>query len=443
MPKTFTLFEHEYTTGFNWTYGELAALEQMNKRVGVLLLRPTVRAGKFELQAAQHVGVVRLGNRTIQILPKIYRSGTTSNEERTKEATHNLLHLLAYAGQLPVREHEIAPLLRHGDDWFEILTRLFSSHLLEEWQRGAYKNYQVVEAESPTLKGKWRITDQLRRPDRKHIFSVTYDEFTADNPLNRVFRYVVERLWRLTRNGTNRQMLGDLRQWMEEVTLKSHITAAEANISMLTRLNRRFAPLLNLALLFLEGGALALKAGDLQTFAFTFDMNKLFESFVVNFIRRHRDLILPPEVQTCELLPQSDRMTRYLARHLSHPVFKLKPDLVFRQGNHIPLLIDAKYKTLDSAKRKFGISEADFYQMNAYAHRYKCAHVILIYPQTAEMPQAVRARFIVEGTDISIAAATVNLQVALQSKEGRTRLIDELRSLLIKDGEDGRRDTAN
>ena len=43
----------------------------------------------------------------------------------------------------------------------------------------------------------------------------------------------------------------------------------------------------------------------------------------------------------------------------------------------------------------------------------------MIYPQTAEMPQAVRARFIVEDTDISIAAATVNLHVALQSKDGR------------------------
>lgn len=443
MPKTLTLFEHEYTAGFNWTYGELAALEQMNKSIGVPLLRPTVRAGKLELQAAQHVGVVRLGNRTIQILPKIYRPGEASNEERTKEATHNLLHLLAYAGQLPVREHEIAPLLRHGDDWFEILTRLFASHLIEEWQRGAYKNYQVVEAESATLKGKWRITDQLRRPHRKHTFSVAYDEFTADNPLNRVFRYVVECLWRLTRNTANRQMLGDLIQWMEEVTLTSHITAAEANISMLTRLNQRFAPLLNLALLFLEGGALELKAGDMQTFAFTFDMNKLFESFIVNFVRRHRDVILPPVLQNCELLPQSSRMTRYLARHLNHQVFQLKPDLVFRQSNHIPLLLDAKYKKLDGTKNKLGISEADFYQMNAYAHRYKCEHVILIYPQTAEMPQAVRARFTVEDTDISIVAATVNLQVGLQSKEGRTRIVDELRSLLIKDGGNGRTDTTN
>jgi McrBC 5-methylcytosine restriction system component len=429
MSKTTTLFEHEYTTGFNWTDGELSALEQMNKSLGVTLLHPTVRAGKRELQAAQHVGVVRVGGRTIQILPKIYRHINNSNEERAKEAMHNLLHLLSYAGQLPVREYEMASLLRHGHDWFEILTRLFASHLLEEWQRGAYRNYQVVEAESHMLKGKWRISDQLRHPARRHIFSVAYDEFTADNTLNRIFRYVVERLWKLTRNGSNRQMLGDLRQWMEEVPLKAHLTVAEVNASTLTRLNQRFAPLLNLALLFLEGGALQLKAGDLKTFSFTFDMNKLFEAFVINFIYRHREEILPASLQACELLPQSKRAIHYLARSHGQQVFQLKPDLVFRQNDTFPLLMDAKYKRLDSINIKLGVSEADFYQMYAYARRYNCKRVILIYPQTALMPQPVRAEFAIESTDISIVASTVNLQVALQSREGRAYLVKEFNSL--------------
>lgn len=444
MQKTLTLFEHEYTSGFNWTDGELAALERMNKGAGAQLLRPTVRAGKRELQATQHIGVVRLGGRTIQILPKIYRPGKTTSEGRTEEATHNLLHLLTYAGQIPVREHEIASLLRHADDWFEVLTRLFASHLLEEWQRGAYRTYQSVEAVSPTLKGKWRIADQLRRPDRRHLFPVSYDEFTADNPLNRVFRHVVERLWRLTRNGANRQMLGDLQQWMEEVSFKPHLTAAEANASVLTRLNRRFAPLLNLALLFIEGGALQLKAGDAETFSFTFDMNKLFEAFVVNFIRRHREEILPPALSGCELLPQSNGATRHLARSGDRQVFLLKPDLVFRRGgSYFPLLVDAKYKRLDSADAKLGVSEADFYQMNAYARRYDCARVVLIYPQTAGTPQPTRARFTVNDADISIAAATVNLQVALQSSRGRALMIGELKNILTGEGEDGRGSPAN
>jgi 5-methylcytosine-specific restriction enzyme subunit McrC len=431
MTAMLTLFEHESRI-FNWTDKDYAALERLRKEIGVEILRPGLRNGQRVLQAAQHVGVVRLNGRTVQVLPKIYRSSKDANEaERTREATRNLLYLLAYAGQLPVREHALAPLLRHGNDWFEILTRLFATHLLEEWQRGAHRTYQIVEDDSPVLKGKWRIADQLRRPMRQHLFSVAYDEFTADNPLNRIFRFVAERLWRLTRDSGNRQLLGELRQWMEEVSLLPGVTAAEASSLMLTRLNQRYAPLLNLARLFLNGGALQLAAGDLSTFAFTFDMNQLFEAFIINFIRRHRAEILPPDMQTCELLPQSHGATKYLARRESKSVFLLKPDLVFRNhGAQFPLLLDAKYKRLDKSDAKLGVSQADFYQMHAYARRYDCNRVLLLYPQVVGMIQPLRTRFDVEGAAISIVAATVDLRIDLSRLQGRELLTEELRDIL-------------
>ncbi|HLL15062.1 MAG TPA: hypothetical protein VK388_08360, partial [Pyrinomonadaceae bacterium] len=310
-----TVFEHEYTEGFGWTERDCATLEHLRRATGVDILRPTVRAGRRELQAAEQVGVVRLGARTIQILPKIYRvAGDAPAGERAAEATRNLLYMLAHAGRLPVREHELAPLLRRGADWFEILTRLFAAHLLEAWQRGAHRHYQTVEEELPVLKGKWLVSEQLRRPARRHIFAVAYDDFTADNRLNRVLRFVVERLWRLTRDGGNRQLLGELRQWMEEVALPARVTAADAAPSLLTRLNRHYEPLLALARLFLEGGSLQLAAQDFNTFAFVFNMNQLFESFIANFISRRRAEILPPALAACELLPQTRGATLHLAR---------------------------------------------------------------------------------------------------------------------------------
>jgi len=71
------------------------------------------------------------------------REGEAPSEPQIREATSNLLYMPAYAGQLPVKEHELAPLLREGRDWFEILTRLFATHLMEEWQRGVLRNYEA------------------------------------------------------------------------------------------------------------------------------------------------------------------------------------------------------------------------------------------------------------------------------------------------------------
>lgn len=422
-----TLFEHE-AVDFAWTDRDLTALGRVNRALGVDVLRPTVgRGGRRQLQAAQHVGVVRLGARPIQILPKMYRPDAA---DREKQATHNLLSLLAYAGNLPIREHALAPLLRQQADWFELLTHLFASHLRDEWRRGVIRGYQARDEDSPTLRGKWRIGDQLRRPERRHIFAVTYDEFTADNPPNRVFRFVVERLWRLTRSADNRQTLDLLRNWMEDVTLLPAVSAAAASPALLTRMHQNYAPLLTLARLFLEGGALQLASGDQETFAFLFDMNRLFESFLVNFLRRHRTEILPPHLQTCDLLPQTHGAARYLATTGGKPVFRLKPDVAFRAPDgKFPFLLDAKYKILNPTDSRLGISQSDFYQMYAYVQRYDCPRSLLLYPQTVGTSAPLGRTFTLEGDKI-VEAASLDLRLDLMNPASRQSVITQLRKLL-------------
>jgi 5-methylcytosine-specific restriction enzyme subunit McrC len=433
--RTITLFEHECTTGFGWTDRDLSALDRLNAAAGDELLRAVVRGGNRELRAGQHVGVIRLGSRTVQVLPKIYSGdGTDEPGPRAREATRNLLHLLRVAGDLPVREQGLASLLRRGTDWFEILTHLFATHLREEWQRGASRGYVVVDDDQPTLKGRWRVADQIRRPGRDHVFAVAFDEFTADVPLNRVFRFVVERLWGVTRDADNRRLLEELRQWLDEVTLLPSLTAA-AGPGLLTRLNRRLEPLLNLARLFLDGGAIQLAAGDLTSFAFVFDMNRVFEAFLVNFVRAHRWEVLPPEWRRCDLLPQARGASLCLARSAEKPMFRLKPDLVVRDGGRFPLLMDAKYKRLDASAAGGGVGQADFHQMFAYAHRYDCPRVVMLYPHTAAMPAAQDREFLLEGTGgTTVAIATVDLRVDLGRAECRRTLTGRLRQVFQSGG---------
>jgi 5-methylcytosine-specific restriction enzyme subunit McrC len=429
MLPTLTIFEHE-AKPLEWTDRDLVLLDQMRSSAGAEILRPTVRGRVRHIQAAQHVGVVRLRSRTIQILPKIYRLGETDEKDRAREATRNLLYMLECAGNLPVREHALAPLLKFGDDWFEILTRLFASHLLEEWQRGAYRTYYTVEDDLPVLKGKWLISEQLKHPARGHIFTVAYDEFTADNQLNRVFRFAVERLWQLTRDSGNRQMLGELRQWMDEVTLMPRVTSADANPAQLTRLNERFRPLLNLARLFLDGGTLQMAAGDLSTFAFVFDMNQLFEAFIAGVICRHRSEILDDQLADCEMLIQSRGATLFLAHRGQRNVFQTKPDLAIRKDrNSFPLLIDTKYKRLDKDDLKLGVSQSDFYQMHAYAHRYECPRVVLLYPQMEGTPEPLRESFPLHSEGKVIEAATVDLRMDMRNRESRQSLVKELKTI--------------
>ena len=425
-----TLFEYESMAISN-VY-ELKCLEQLARTTGIEMLKPVVRKGQLQFQARQYVGVLRLGRRTIQILPKMHRSH--DREQSQQEAARNLLFMLDYAGYLGIREVNLAALQR-SQNWFEVLIYLFASHLKQEWQKAAHHSYQPVDAVLPVLKGKWQIATQLKRPEQKHLFTVTYDEFTVDNPLNRIFRYVVERLGQLTRDSGNRQVLAELRYWMDEVTLLPVVTADMAKQIQLSRLNKQYEPLLNLARLFLERLGLQLSASDVTTFSFVFDMNQLFERFIVGFIQRHRNEILPLSLSHCELLPQGQRVMKYLANREGQQVFRLKPDLVFQNSEKFPVVIDVKYKHLNEAERKLGVAESDFYQMYAYANRYACPRVVMLYPQTVELSAPQRVRFNLEGTSQEIWATTVNVLQDLSEPDAKQALKAELREILEGDHE--------
>jgi 5-methylcytosine-specific restriction enzyme subunit McrC len=436
MTAPITLFEYESTMNFNWTDKDALKITRLNKSLGADVLKPVFRAGKRELQAAQYVGTMRFGKQSVQILPKIYRTDDYRHSRETvaREATENLLYLLSYAGKFPIRENEIASLTRQTSDWFEILTRLFAGHLIVEWERGASRIYQTVESELPVLKGKWQFNEQMRRPAVRHKFTVSFDEFTADNKLNRVFRFVVERLWKLTQDAKNRQLLGDLRMLMDEVALLPHITAADASPALLSRMNSRFLPLLNLARLFLDAGAIQLSLGDTESFAFVFDMNVLFENFLIEFIRRHRFEILAGELRMCDILPQTRGAARFLAHRAEKEVFKLKPDLAFQdKSRNFPLLVDAKYKRLAEQDLRLGVSQADFYQMHAYAHRFECARIVLIYPQTSETENKLRVSFRLQNHEVIIQAATIDLRLKLSKAIERNKLINELKEIFYSD----------
>jgi 5-methylcytosine-specific restriction enzyme subunit McrC len=426
--RVLTIIEHQ-SLPFAWDDNHLRSLTRINRAAGAEVLQATSSGGRRVLKAGCHVGMVRLGHHTIQILPKLDYGPDTA-----LSATRNLLTMLEMAGNFPVRQHDIAPFLQRGRDWFEILTYLFARELLAQWQHGAHHQYRVVEQTAVALKGKWRLSEQVRHPARQHLFDVAYDEFTADNALNRVLRYVVELLWQQTGDSDNRRLLGTLRHWLADITLPARVGPEAARPELITRLNRRYEPLLNLARLFLQTGTLEMSAGHLASFAFVFDMNQLFEAFIINLIRQQPG-ILPPWLQDCTLHPQTRGHTRFLAQTAEGTaVFRMKPDLALRQGANYPLLVDTKYKLLHGEDARLGIAPSDFYQMFAYSRRYNCPHVLLLYPQ-GEQP--LRQRFALPDGAGTISAATVDLRRDLRGRHGRLALLAELREIMTSEVKNG------
>lgn len=149
----------------------------------------------------------------------------------------------------------------------------------------------------------------------------------------------------------------------------------------LNRLDRDYGPLLGMCRLLVEGYAPGMELGEVEQLAFVFDMSVLFEEFVAEFLRRHRESIV---LEDGGRIAKVERQ-RVLGKLFDE--FDMKVDLVLEDDRGKRFLVDTKYKVLDSRKDHAGLSQADFYQMYGYARagRETFREIFLLYP-VGEVP---------------------------------------------------------
>lgn len=440
-PKTITLFEHQALT-----YRSVEALpkdparlnsfldeiERLNRACGQEILH----LGRKELRSGSLVGVLRIGDVTFELLPKIEAQPSRRRLEKydsnsRQSAVRNLLAMLNTAFELPVYATPAAELDETSSTWFELLTRMFANELVRQAQGGLSQDYTTREEALPVMRGRWDIQRQIRQHSAaQHQFDSIYDELTADIPLNQVFRYVVDSLLPITQDSQNRVLLGSLRDAFQPVTRLPEVQPALLEQIQFSRLNERFRSAFALVRLFLSGRILQLTAGKIPAAAFVLDMNILFERFLAAFIEQHRQAIFPSEWVETRLQAQSAGMRLYLARSEGRPLIQLRPDLiVWQKGSSIPLLVaDTKYKVLETTTARAGLDPADIYQMLAYTLRLNCSRALLLYPQAASS-KPIRKILEVEASQMTLFAATINLHAPLDPPDA---LVAEIREILAQ-----------
>ena len=439
MPEVISLFEHQ-TLPYREIPGfpaDLAArervleqIEHINREAGLEILH----LGRKDLLANALVGVLRAGDFTFEILPKIdwEGSGNAPQTSPRQSAVRNLLVMLSYASHIPIYDQATAALEEQINPWFELLTRLFALDLHRQVQAGLSQQYISQEDFLPVLRGRWNVQRQITRHGQtQHRFDVQYDVLSPDIPLNQVLRFVVDQLSGLTQDAENRALLGDITNLLRLVTLLPEINPALLEAIHFTRLNNRFQPSYQLARLFLSGRTVQMSAGHTPAHAFVLDMNVLFEHFVIAFIMRHRESILPPDWQSAVCIEQSAGFPLFLGHSQGKPVLRLKPDLIVSlKKETIPLLIaDMKYKRLAPGDRRLGASQADIYQMLAYGLQSGCSRSLLLYPQTAGSAP-VRRKLTIDRVGMQMLLTSLNLRIPLLPPEPLIQELGEIFKLI-------------
>lgn len=333
------------------------------------------RTGEATLSASQYVGAVQLASLTVEVLPKVEGiDGTTMRR--------NLVAMLSTAYGLEVSVGEAASVATQRFGLLEFLVRLFVNRLFAELHRGLVRRYEAREENLTVLRGRVLIGEQIRRnstaPER---FYCGFEEFTEDDPLNRVLKAALRLLLAFSRNLDNQRSLAELLLAFEAVTDVDRRRLPWSSIRV-DRLNARYVPCLNLASLFLRQTPPDVTAGSAGGVSIFFDMNVLFEEYIGRVAAK----ILRSLGYDIRL--QEGRRYLVYDEVAESDAFLLKPDIVGRAGGKPVWIIDTKWKELSQQEAREGVTQGDMYQMYAYAQRYECPEVVLIYPHHAGLGPA-------------------------------------------------------
>lgn len=358
-------------SAFDW----LCELQASFSRSGATLLQ---QDGQQALKLDSHVGVIETPCGTqLEILPK-----HTAQGDDLLAARRLLQHMLQTVLDLPTRQSGPANLrLFDHVPLSEWVMRQFLQGLDQLVKRGVRFDYQRVEEEQRFLRGQLNVVAQMRQPPgRQHHFLIRHDVFLADRAENRLLRLALERVCKSTREAENWRLAHALRGLLLEVPPSRDI-GQDFRQWQNDRLMAHYRPLRPWCELILGEQSPLAVSGDWRGISLLFPMEKLFEKYVEVMLRRQLPL-------SARLLPQCARHS--LCRHKDKPLFALRPDLLLEQHGRTWVL-DAKWKLLDDSnqKDKYGLSQADFYQLYAYGQKYLGGQgeMLLIYPRTEGFQQ--------------------------------------------------------
>lgn len=240
------------------------------------------------------------------------------------------------------------------------------------------------------MKGKLLTAMQLKHNlFNKHRFYVEYDEYLQDRPVNRLIHSALYKVAQYTRLNTSQKLCRELIFAFIDVPRSHNIKQDFASMKLTRGMDHYHRPL-DWARLILEGSTPLSMRGKTEALSLLFPMEAVFEAYVASILRKQ---IRPP------LVLKEQVRSRYLVHFNGTRWFNLKPDILIQNQDKAVLVMDTKWKLLDSRKAnssdKLGLSQADFYQMLAYGHKYLNGEgdLVLIYPKTDQFSEAIPHSF--------------------------------------------------
>jgi 5-methylcytosine-specific restriction enzyme subunit McrC len=287
-----------------------------------------------------------------------------------KVPVRNLFGMLEYAYRL--KGFRVMEGLVDSESITELYDRLaliLAKRVLDRIRMGLYRSYVPESDNLPYVRGRMDVQACVRKPTQATL-PCHFQEHTGDLEDNQIL------LWTLTRVlacgiCTDRSLpyVRQARRSLQGFATSVPFSAQNCVDRLYSRLNQDYEPMHALCRFFLEHTGPTHRVGDRRMLPILVDMERLFELFVVEWLKRHS-----PEGY--EVRAQ-ENVQLLLGETISISIDITIEDLV--KGCTL-LVLDTKYKAPEQP------AAGDIEQVVAYAAAKNCGRAVLVYPIQLKRP---------------------------------------------------------
>lgn len=322
----------------------------------------------YTFRAKNYIGIVKFSKFTVCINPKI--------------GIKKFIEMFNYVNKTDLKT-PINSVSSQADP--NILSEVVISIFLQQCQKlirhGLLKSYNLNEDNAKFLKGKLIASQQiLNQAKMTTQFACQYDEFEYDNIENQIILFCLKKIYGVTTNEQQKNMIRKLIQiFVNDVTDKV-ITLNNVKKIKYTQINYRYREIHALCKLIMTGiGMTNLHTKSNFTTSLFINMALLFEQFVLKIFQDFYDNSL------YEVRGQKRIMSWVINKNKrSYTII----DIFIFEKEQKPLFFEKEQKTvhaiIDTKYKKEKISDSDRYQLVFYAHDHSKSKVYAILPKSLQ-----------------------------------------------------------
>ncbi len=359
--KHFTVFEHQFIKldqeidGLTFDKQMLGAMQNYFGEKGV----PYFSLGNNGVRFNEYVGVLQIGNITIEVLPKADKTSVQDTKENWRKI---LIGMLKAIGTFEVKSTGDSKLKIQPNSILHLYFELFIKEVEYLLHAGLVKKYRMKEGNVTALKGNLlfskHIQQNLIHQERFYVSHTTYD---TDHTLHYILYKTIKLLKQINTYSALHSRIGSLLLYFPEM---QDIRVTEATFEKISynHKTQSYKRAIEIAKLLLLNYHPDVIKGKNNVLALMFDMNVLWEKFVAVSLRKQFNVHEQPR--------------KYFWKPENGIRSFIQPDIVINHDKAGCVVVDTKWKNINGSNP----SADDLRQMYVYHDYYGADRVALMYP---------------------------------------------------------------